>query len=834
MGYPSVSFPVETNLAPALQQRVGMLQTLLDGLFEAACIVDGSSLRVIGLNGPMLQLFGRTAASLLGQPVAEIACSPEDHHFWVSAEDALSMGLLSTDTHSSLHSDTLVRQGDGTVCTVERRIVPIELPSGHAGWLVTWLDDAKQRALQNELDQLSATWDITLATSRDALLLTDRDGAVRGCSRSFVKLLGLPEHTSATDPGLVQRLHSLAAHPAASRERWQFSLADLRSSWTERLTLADGRVLEWHTAPQYARGTLIGRLHTWRDLTPELQAEARQRLAAEVFDTVVDAIFVLDHHHRVVHVNRAARLLCAVQTQDRAAVTEWLWDPADPESLTLAIDSLDTQGRWDGEMQLRGHAGSVPVQTTLVPIGNPGIDGDDAGRYLAVLHDLREREAQQQALRALRLQDPLTGLPNRLGFAHQVEGALSTLAALPQLGCSLAVLAVGIDRFTQINDSLGPHAGDGVLIDVARRLRSILGPQDQLARLGGDTFMVLLPQADVAHAEAVARRALAALNEQFTITDMDFSVQSSIGIALYPGDGRSADELVKNADSALHHVKQRLGGDLRFYQPRMNTEILGRMRLDHAMRVALHEHRFELYFQPQFDLQHGGLVGCEALLRWHDPELGQVGPGQFIPVAEETGFIIELGDYVLREAIDRAAQWHRQGVSIPVAINISALQFQQAHFADHLIELLRSHQLPGELLELELTESVLAYDLDEVATQLHHLAAHGIKLAIDDFGTGYASLGYLKQLPLHRLKIDRSFVRGLPTDPSDAAIVRSVIQMARDLNLSVVAEGVETEAQAQFLAAAGCHEAQGFLYARPMQAQRFESQFTLPAFPPTC
>jgi len=283
---------------------------------------------------------------------------------------------------------------------------------------------------------------------------------------------------------------------------------------------------------------------------------------------------------------------------------------------------------------------------------------------------------------------------------------------------------------------------------------------------------------------------------------------------------------VKNADSAMHHVKQRLGGDLRFYQPRMNTEILGRMRLDHAMRIALREQRFELYFQPQFDLQDGGLVGAEALLRWHDPELGQVSPGQFIPVAEETGFIIELGDFVLREAITRAAEWHRQGVHIPVAVNISALQFQQDHFADHLIELLHQHQLPGKLLELELTESVLAFDLDEIAAQLLRLAAQGIQLAIDDFGTGYASLGYLKQLPLHRLKIDRSFVRGLPADSSDAAIVRSVIQMARDLNLRVVAEGVETEAQAQFLAAAGCHEAQGFLYARPMQLQRFESRFT--------
>jgi diguanylate cyclase (GGDEF)-like protein len=818
MGYPSV--PFDPAAAPALQQRVGMLQALLDGLFEAACIVDGASLRLIGLNEPMLRLFGRSAPWLLGEPVERIACSPEDHHFWLAAQTQLDMGLLPLDTQAQLHSDTLVRRGDGSIARVERRIVPIELPSGHAGWLVTWVDDAPRRALQDELDELTAAWNATMDSSRDAVLVTDRQGAVRGCSRSFVALLGLPETTPATDAGLVARLQSLALDAAAFGSRWQATLDDPRSHWTERLKLADGRTLEWHSVPQYARGERIGRLHAWRDLTPQLQAEDRQRLATEVFDAVRDALLVLDRDHRILYLNRAASQLCAAKPGAGEPLTAWLDDPADPEHVALALQSLAEQDRWEGELRLRGLTGSVPVGAVLT---STQAHGSADGHVLAVLRDLREREAQQEALRELGRRDPLTGLANRVGFADQVEAQLH---AQPQ--GRLAVLAIGLDRFTRINDSLGPGAGDGVLVEVAQRLQATLEAPGRLARLGGDTFVMLLPGADAQAAEALARRVLAALDGGFSAGQVDFSVQSSIGIALYPGDGGSADELVKNADSAMHDVKQRLGGDLRFYQPRMNTALLGLMRLDHAMRKALREGHFELHFQPQFDLQHGGLVGAEALLRWRDPVLGQVGPDQFIPVAEETGFIIELGDFVLREAIRRAALWLREGVRIPVGINISALQFQHDDFADRLIELLAAEDLPGELIELELTESVLAYDLQHIAAQLHQLAGHGVKLAIDDFGTGYASLGYLKQLPLHRLKIDRSFVQGLPSDSSDAAILRSVIQMARDLHLRVVAEGVETEAQARFLTEAGCHEAQGYLYARPMPAERFAALYTVP------
>jgi len=280
---------------------------------------------------------------------------------------------------------------------------------------------------------------------------------------------------------------------------------------------------------------------------------------------------------------------------------------------------------------------------------------------------------------------------------------------------------------------------------------------------------------------------------------------------------------MSHADHAMQRVKQRRGGDVRFYQPQMNIDRLARLKLDHAMRRALPQGRFSLHYQPQLDLASGRVIGAEALCRWHDTELGPVSPARFIPVAEETGFIAELGDWVLREAVGQAAQWRARGIELPVSVNVSLLQFQQPQFVERVVQTLASAQLPARLLELELTESILADDLAQVLAQLHQLAQAGVQLAIDDFGTGYASLSYLKQLPIHRLKIDRSFIQRLPADASDAAITRTIVDLARALKLQVIAEGVETAEQHDYLASIGCHEFQGFLFSPAVPAAQFEA-----------
>ncbi len=369
---------------------------------------------------------------------------------------------------------------------------------------------------------------------------------------------------------------------------------------------------------------------------------------------------------------------------------------------------------------------------------------------------------------------------------------------------------------------MGHAFGDRVLVEVADRIKSCLRDVDTLCRLGGDEFVVFLQEADAHGAEVGAHRILQALSQPFQIDTLNLSVGCSIGVALYPDDGKTLDELIQYADTAMYRVKERGRGNFRFYQPQMNVDVRSRMKMDHAMRLAMQQQRFRLVYQPQVDLATGTLVGAEALSRWTDPDLGEVGPAQFIVLAEETGFIITIGNWVLQQAVRQAALWQDANTPVVVSINVSALQFQQANFVQMVDSALRASQLNPALLELELTESILLQDAEEALARLHELAAIGVGMSIDDFGTGYSSLAYLKRFPISKLKIDRSFVMGLPDDEGDRAIVSATISMAHALKLDVVAEGVETEAQRQYLLGLKCASYQGYLCSPGVPVADFE------------
>ena len=347
---------------------------------------------------------------------------------------------------------------------------------------------------------------------------------------------------------------------------------------------------------------------------------------------------------------------------------------------------------------------------------------------------------------------------------------------------------------------------------------------DAVARLGSDEFVLLVHKADAPGAEATARRVIEAMSRPFRLDGTEFTVTCSIGVALCPADGDNLDQLMRRADAAMHGVKESGRASFRFHRPGDAGAPRSQMQLDHAMRQALVSGQFRLHYQPQIDLGTGAIVGAEALIRWRDPELGDVAPGEFIPVAEDSGFIVPIGDWVLAQAVRQAADWHRRGLAMPVSVNVSALQFQQAGFVDRVAAALEQARLPARLLELELTESILVRDAEEALLRLQALAQLGVRLAIDDFGTGYSSLAYLKRFPIEKLKIDRSFVKGLPADDSDAGIVKAIIQMARALGLKVIAEGVETEAQRRFLVQSGCDEFQGFLHAPALDFASFEQR----------
>ena len=458
---------------------------------------------------------------------------------------------------------------------------------------------------------------------------------------------------------------------------------------------------------------------------------------------------------------------------------------------------------------------------------------DSAGRTIGRVYsfrDLTERLRADDRIETLARNDALTGLPNRLHMAAQIEHAVR---AMRHTGDAFALLVIDLDRFRRINDSLGYEQGDRVLRDAGERIRRGMRQGDQIARTGGDQYALLLHHADAAAAEAAATRVLAAVARPWQAAGQPFTLTCSIGIALCPAHGRSADELLTHAEAAVRQAKLAGSNGLRFHQQHAGADLRAHIHLDHAMRQALAAGRFRLHYQPQVSLADGRVVGAEALLRWSDPALGEVPPSRFIPVAEDTGFIIALGDWVLGRAVNQAARWHRSGLAVTVAVNVSALQFGQPQFLDRVRAVLREQALPPSLLELELTESILLRDADQALPRLHALASLGVRLAIDDFGTGYSSLAYLKRLPVGRLKLDRSFVQGLPDDARDAGITRATVQMAQALGMEVVVEGVETEAQRRFVAEAGCHAFQGFLHAPALDPLSFARGLAAPAKDPT-
>src|SRR5690606_29114560 len=383
-----------------------------------------------------------------------------------------------------------------------------------------------------------------------------------------------------------------------------------------------------------------------------------------------------------------------------------------------------------------------------------------------------------------------------------------------------------LDRFKPINDSLGHAAGDRMLRDVAVRLESCVDEADTVARMGGDEFTLLLqPEGGrdeaLSRAMHVAERILESLSEPFVLSGREFFVTASIGIALSPQDGEDMSQLMKNADTAMYHAKERGKNNFQFYQAEMNASALERLELESDLRHALEERQFLLHYQPQYLADGMTLTGIEALLRWWHPSRGLVSPADFVPALEELGLVVEVGDWVLDEACRQMAEWQAAGLRVPrVSVNLSARQFSDGRLGQRIAAILQARGIEPSSLELELTESILMRDIGDAMEMLDSLKRLGLSIAIDDFGTGYSSLNYLKQLPIDVLKIDRCFVDGLPQAEQDGQITRAIIAMSHSLSLSVIAEGVETQEQLDFLREHGCDEVQGFFLARPMPAEQ--------------
>lgn len=785
---------------------------LIDGLLEAVWLVDPVSLRILSVNRAAGDLLGLAADDLLGKPAIELTVTPEDQFFWEDIAAGVTEGI---------HSETLLRGADGIAVPVERRVSRVWLEANRAMYVVGIRDLRQQRHVEDELERLVAELRATLESTADGILVSDLNGDIRNYNRNFSALWDVPEDlmVKRNDAALYAHLASRVLD-CGSYEKRLLEIADsplLETS--DVLVLRTGRMLERVTRPQYSRGQPTGRVFSYRDITQSIDAESRLRLAAKVFESSLDAIFITGPDFSILAVNPVCESLTnRPQAELLGDLPKNLFhDPHDHEIIFRVQQKLNDEGFWQGPLWLyREDLAACPVQVSWVLLRDAqGVVLHTIGFF----KDMTEELAAQKRIEQLAYRDALTGLPNRLLLAQRVD---FSMRLAERNGGTFGVFFLDLDRFKNINDSMGHTFGDRVLIDVAERIKCCLRDVDTLCRLGGDEFVIFLQEIDAHGAEMLARRVLDTIGRPFQIDEMSFSVGCSIGIALYPEDGRSLDELIKCADTAMYLVKERGRGSFRFYQPQMNVDLLSHMKMDHAMRQAMEQGLFRLHYQPQISLATGQLLGAEALVRWVDAELGNVSPALFIPLAEESGFIITIGNWVLEEAVRQAVLWQNRGTPVTVSINVSALQFQQSDFVEIVASVLRASGLAPQLLELELTESILVKDANEALGRLHALAALGVVMSIDDFGTGYSSLAYLKKFPISKLKIDRSFVMGLPEDESDRAIVSATIGMARGLKLKVVAEGVETIAQRDYLAGLDCESFQGYLCSPGLPADEFE------------
>jgi diguanylate cyclase (GGDEF)-like protein/PAS domain S-box-containing protein len=625
-----------------------------------------------------------------------------------------------------------------------------------------------------------------------------------------------PEFQSDGEPSIDKQARILAA------------LADgkvQRCNWDHLCADGSPRLLQLTLIPVELSGE-PAIFAIWHDLTERRAAALREARAKTVFENTSEGIIVADAELRIVAVNRAFTEITGYSEDEALGQTpRILQSGRHDETFYQAMwAALTRTGQWRGEFWNRRKNGEIyPQLSTITAVHEAG---GRLSSYIAVFGDITLLKRSEETLYQLAHKDALTGLANRTLLRARLEQSLRRAA---RDGSMLALLFLDLDLFKNVNDTLGHPVGDALLQSVAGAMAEQVADRDNIARLGGDEFVVLLEDMAEPNAAAMlARRLLAIFTKPFEAQGRELHITASIGISVFPGDGEDMDALLANADVAMYQAKERGRNTYRFFKPEMTDGAVERLKLENALRGALARDELALEFQPQVRLADGTMHGAEVLLRWHHPELGEIPPARFIPIAEELGLISELGAWTLEHGCRQLARWDAEGFLVPrLAVNLSVRQLERSGLVEEIVATLARTGVEPDRLELEVTESMLMRRAEQVIANLGVLRGMGITIAVDDFGSGFSSLAYLKRLPIHRLKIDKSFVDQLTLDKNDDAIARAIIALGRGLGLEVLAEGVETQAQADFLRREGCAEAQGFLFGRPMRAAALVASATL-------
>ena len=544
-------------------------------------------------------------------------------------------------------------------------------------------------------------------------------------------------------------------------------------------------------------------------------------LRVAALEAAANAIVITDSQDTILWVNHAFTTMTGYSKEEVLGKNPRLLISGDqPDTHYAQVWSTISSGEvWKGEIVNRRKDGTTySEETTITPV-TPDVNSPGNRYFISIKQDITDRKLAEDRVQYLAFYDDLTGLPNRTLL---LDRSAKAIAEARRQNDKVALLFLDLDKFKDINDSRGHPVGDLVLQEVAQRLEKYGREQDTAARLGGDEFLIMLTHIeDVSDAAVAAERLMDAITAEFVIQGQSLNVSCSIGISIFPEHGVDCETLIKNADAAMYSAKADGRNNFRFFTDNMNAQAVERLTLESSLRSALAKEQLFLMYQPQVDIATGRITGLEALLRWRHPELGLVPPDKFIRIAENSGLIIHIGEWVLRTACAQARKWQEEGLpALTVAVNVSAVQFRQESFGKVIRKVLDETGLPSQCLELELTESLLLTNADLMLSVIQKLRAIGVTLAIDDFGTGYSSFSYLRQFQISKLKIDRSFIRNVAVNPDDAAITAAIISMAKSLHLKVIAEGVEDEAQVSFLRAHQCDEIQGYYFSKPLAVDK--------------
>ncbi|MCV4287445.1 EAL domain-containing protein [Pseudomonas capsici] len=718
-----------------------------------------------------------------------------------------------------------LRRRDGSTFSCLMSAEPFEMSTTPAV-LLTVSDITPLKQAQQQLQLSEEKFAKAFHSSPDGLLIArTSDGLLLEVNEGFCRLTGYSESQCLERSGLDLQIW------VDPNERQQL-IKQLQQNGVVRdfrgqIRRLDGQV---RLCEMSSHPLLIGGeeciMTLARDITERQQMQEKLHLAATVFESTAEGVLITDTRQRINAVNRAFSEITGYGEEEALGQTPRLLASGQHDSAFYAAmwHQLGAEGHWQGEICNRRKNGELyPCWLTISAVRNKD---RFITHFVAVFADISSLKHAQARLDYQAHHDPLTGLPNRTLFESRLHSALQHSEESDSLG---AVLFIDLDRFKHINDSLGHPVGDLLLKGIAQRLKETLRDIDTVARLGGDEFIVLLPGLlQPGDAQTIGSKLLACFTAPFQAGEHEFFMSASIGSCLFPTDGTDVATLVKNADAAMYRSKAKGRNRIESYTRDLTSQASERIALEQELRRAIERNELSLSFQPKISLLTNRLVGAEALIRWSHPTFGEVPPEHFIPLAEENGMILQIGDWVLEHACRQMCEWRKIYAPFsPLSVNLAGAQLRQPNLLKRIEQLLADNGLEPGCLQLEITENFIMSQTEEALSVLHKLKKLGVQLAIDDFGTGYSSLSYLKRLPLDILKIDQSFVRGLPEDTHDAAIVRAIIALGRSMQLTIIAEGVETPEQQKFLTEQGCEQIQGYIVSLPLPPEEFCSRFLL-------